>query len=295
MTVSAPLPVIVNRSGGTASAKGDALGDAIERAFADAGQSITLELVEGKDIVAAVERHQGAPRLVVGGGDGPLGRAAGILAASRSELAVLPLGTRNHFARQLGIPLELAKAAKLAEQGSATAVDLGEAGGRAFVNNASVGAYVELVREREKSALPKLPASIVAGWRVLRKLRPQSFDLVIDDQPQRLRSAMLFIGNNLYEVLEGRPNERGALDDGVLSLFALAPLTRGGVARAAMRVALGRPDGARDFALVTTAREICIAGHGETDIALDGERVRLSLPLVLKVRPRALKVVAPGA
>ena len=50
MTASAPLPVIVNRSGGTASAKGDALGDAIEQAFADAGQSITLELVEGKDI-----------------------------------------------------------------------------------------------------------------------------------------------------------------------------------------------------------------------------------------------------
>lgn len=295
MAVGTPLPIIVNRSGGTASAKGDALGDAIEQAFADAGQSIALELVEGKDIAAAVERHRGAPRLVVGGGDGTLGSAAGILAASGSELAVLPLGTRNHFARQLGIPLDLAEAAKLAAQGRATAVDLGEAGDRTFINNASLGAYAQLVRERERSALSKLPASIVAGWRVLRKLRPQSFDLEIDGKPQRLRSAMLFIGNNLYEVLEGRPNERAALDDGVLSLFALAPLTRGGVVRAAMRVMLGRPDRARDFALVTTAREIRIEGLGETEIALDGERLRLPLSLVLKARPRSLKVVAPDA
>ena len=104
---------------------------------------------------------------------------------------------------------------------------------------------------------------------------------------------MLFIGNNLYEVLEGRPNERAALDDGVLSLFALAPLTRGGVVRAAMHVMLGRSDRARDFALVTTARKIRLKGRGETDIALDGERMLLPLPLVLEVRPRALKVVAP--
>ena len=293
MTPDAPLPVIVNRSGGTASAKGGALSDAIEQAFADVHQPIALELVEGRDVAAAVERHKGAPRIAVGGGDGTLGSAAGVLAASASELAVLPLGTRNHFARQLGIPLDLAQAAELAARGRGSAVDLGDAAGRPFINNASLGAYVELVREREKSALPKLPASVVAGWRVLRKLRPQSFDLEIDGRPQGLRSAMLFIGNNLYEVLEGRPNERAALDDGVLSLFALAPLTRGGVVRAAMHVMLGRPDRARDFALLTTAHEIRLKGHGETDIALDGERMRLPLPLVLEVRPRALKVVAP--
>lgn len=295
MNDDAPLPVIVNRSGGTASAKGDALGDAIEGAFADAGRSIALELVEGEDVAAAVKRHQGAVRVAVGGGDGTLGSAAGILAASASELAILPLGTRNHFAHQLGVPLDLAKAAKLAAHGRAVRVDLGEAAGRPFINNASLGAYAQLVREREKSALPKLPASAVAGWRVLRKLRPQSFDLEVDGRAECLRSAMLFIGNNFYEVLEGRPHERAALDDGVLSLFALAPLTRGGVVRAAMRVMLGRPDRGRDFALATTAREICVEGHGETEIALDGERVRLPLPLILKVRPRALKVVAPDA
>ena len=295
MNVAAPLPVIVNRSGGSATAKGDALSDTIERAFAAAGQSITLELVEGNDVAAAIERHIGAKRVAVGGGDGTLGSAAGILAASESELAVLPLGTRNHFARQLGIPLGFAEAAKLAAQGRAISVDLGEAAGRTFVNNGSLGAYVELVREREKSFLPKLPASLVAGWRVLRKLRPQSFDLEVDGRPQRLRTAMLFIGNNLYEVLEGRPNQRAALDDGVLSLFALAPLTRGGVVRAAMRVMLGRPDRARDFALVTTAHQIRIDGQGETEIALDGERIRLPFPLGIKVRPRVLKVVAPDA
>jgi diacylglycerol kinase family enzyme len=216
------------------------------------------------------------------------------LAGSGSELAVLPLGTRNHFARQLGLTADLSEAAKLAAQGHAVAIDLGQAAGQTFINNASLGAYVELVRERDRVSLPKLPASVIAGWRVLRKLRPRSFGLEIDGRQQCLRSAMLFIGNNLYEVLEGRPGKRGSLDDGVLSLFALAPLTRGGVVRSAVRVMVGRPDPARDFALVTTAKALRIDGAGETEIALDGELIRLPLPLELAIRPGALRVVVPS-
>jgi diacylglycerol kinase family enzyme len=291
----APLPVIVNCDGGTARAKGDALRDEIEQAFSAADRAITLMLVEGKDVASAVERHRASARIVVGGGDGTIGQAAGVLAGSDAELALLPLGTRNHLARQLGVPLELADAAKLAASGNATAMDLGSAGDRTFVNNASLGAYVHLVRLREASSLPKWLASIIAGWRVLRNLRPSRFDLDLDGEPRTTSTAMLFIGNNVYEVSQGKPGTRAALDGGVLSVVALAPMTRGELVLAAMRVALGRPDMARDFAVQTTARKVVIRGEGTTAMALDGEWAHMPLPLTIHIRPGALQVVAPDA
>lgn len=287
------MPVIVNRSGGTASARGAGLEDELKHAFAEAGRAIELELVDGSDVAAAIQRHAHAPRIVVGGGDGTIGHAAGIVAHTGAELAVLPLGTRNHFARQLSIPLDITDAVRVAAKDAGIAIDLGDAGGRTFINNASFGAYVDLVRERENSSLPKWLASIVAGWRVLRRLRPRDFDLHIDGVNRPVRTTMLFVGNNVYEVESGRPTERQALDDGLLSVFAIAPLKRGAVLRAALRVALRRPDLQHDFALVTTAREVVLQGSGLQGVALDGERLQLPRPLTLAVRPRALRVVVP--
>ena len=290
-----PLPVIVNRSGGTARREGDGLRDTLQAAFAGAGRPILLELVEGKEIDAALDRHKGAPRVAVGGGDGTLGNAAGKLAAWGTEFAVLPLGTRNHFARQLDIPLDLEGAARVAAQGRVEAVDIGAAGDRTFLNNASLGAYVDLVEAREDSALPKAIGSVAAGLRVLRNLRPRGYDLSLDGRATPTRTVQLFIGNNRYEVSEGHAGERPSLQDGMLSVFATAPLSRLGLVRTAFRVALGKPDMKQDFALDETAREVVIAGSGEIGIAVDGETTCLPLPLTLRIRPRALKVVVPSA
>src|SRR4051794_33804537 len=108
---AAPLPVIVNRGGGTAATLGPKLSGTLHEAFAAAGLTIELELAEGEQCDAALKRVAGAPVVVVGGGDGTIGHAAGPLAASGSALGILPLGTRNHLARQLGIPAALPDAA----------------------------------------------------------------------------------------------------------------------------------------------------------------------------------------
>jgi diacylglycerol kinase family enzyme len=289
-----PLPVIVNVAGGTASRAGDDLASQIEAAFAAAGQSISLELVDGEGLAATVERYAGEPRVVVGGGDGTLATAAAALAKADGELAILPLGTRNHFACQLGIPTDLEEAAKLAASGTAQQVDLGEAGDRVFINNLSVGAYVDLVRAREASPLPKLLATVPATWRTLRKLRSRRFDLTIDGERGPIKTPLLFVGNNRYEVGEGRPGDRACLDDGLLSVFAVAPLPRSALIAAAMRTLVGRARMHRDFALDRTASEVRIDGTAPSvEIALDGERVRFELPLDVRIRPRALRVVTP--
>jgi diacylglycerol kinase family enzyme len=291
---AAPLPVIVNAAGGSASRAGDSLRESIQTAFAAAGQSIALELVHGEDLPAALDGHNAGQRVAVGGGDGTL--AAGAAAALRngSELAILPLGTRNHFARQLGIPLEIEEAVRLAATGTARRIDIGEAGDRVFINNLSAGAYVELVREREASRLPKLLATIPATWHTLRKLRSRRFELTIDGELHPVRTPLLFVGNNRYQVEEGRPAERATLNDGMLSIYAVAPLSRAALVAAALRTLAGKARMRRDFCLDAEAREVRIEGPGNAiEVALDGERVRFDLPLTIRIRPRVLAVVAP--
>jgi len=289
-----PLPVIVNRSGGTARRAGEGLASNLEQAFAAAGRAIVLELVDGEAVDAALRRHAAEPRLVVGGGDGTVASAAHVVAARGGELAVLPLGTRNHFARQLGIPLDLAEAAALAASGTARPVDLGDADGRTFVNNASAGAYVDLVHERERSRLLRALAPAYGAARALARLRSRRFALTIDGERRTIATPLLFVGNNRYQVPDGNPAERVSLTGGELSVFAVAPLGRLSLLMAAVRILAGRPRMHRDFALQCPAREIAIEGDGEIDITFDGEACRLPLPLTLRIRPRALLVVQPA-
>lgn len=160
----APLPVLINRAGGTAAALGERLEPTIRAAFAASGREIDLHLVDGEDMAEAIHNCSHAGIIAVGGGDGTLGGAAQLLAGTRTALAVLPLGTRNHLARALGIPMDLEEAARVAVIGGRRRMDLGRAGKRIFINNASIGLYPRLVRERDKRALPKWLGTIPAAW-----------------------------------------------------------------------------------------------------------------------------------
>jgi diacylglycerol kinase family enzyme len=285
--------VLINRSGGTAAALGDSLGETVEKAFADAGRDITLELVEGGDMAAAVKRYLGAPRIAIGGGDGTLGCAAAVLANSPSALALLPLGTRNHLARQLGIPLDLAEAAKVAVDGQRRRIDLGSAGDRVFINNASFGIYTRFVRQRDRLSGPKWLGSIPATWHVLRHMRAQQFPLRIDGEERAIETPLLFVGNNEYSIEPGHLGERETLTDGQLSIFAVAARRPHQLLGFALRalVGLARPE--RDFAECASAGEVVIEGQGWIEGAFDGELEWLALPLTLRSLPNALGVVTP--
>ena len=287
------LPVLINRTGGAASALGDSLGVAVEAAFTAAGQEIALELVEGSEMAQAVAGHRGKPRVVIGGGDGTLGMAAAVFANSPTALAILPLGTRNHLARQLGIPLDLAEAAAVAVGGQRRRIDLGTAGERMFVNNASFGIYTRFVRQRDRRGGPKWLGAIPATWHVLRHMRAQYFTLRIDGQRLAITSPLLFVGNNEYSIKPGHVGERESLQDGELSLFAVTarpPLRLLAFALRAL-VGLARPE--RDFAECANAAEVVIEGDGWIEGAFDGELEWLRLPLTLRSLPSALGVVTP--
>ncbi|NCP12200.1 MAG: diacylglycerol kinase family lipid kinase [Sphingomonadales bacterium] len=294
--MSAALPVIVNASGGTASSLGDALAPKIEAAFANVGLAIDIHLVKGEELLDTVRKYADAPIVAVGGGDGSLGGAAGILAEAGSTMAILPLGTRNHLAKQLGLPEELGDVARLIASGSTARIDIAHVGKRTFVNNASIGTYPQLVRTRDHSNLPKWLATIPAAWFVLRRHDHQQLTLAWQGETRDIVTPMLFIGNNRYELDGEHIGKRTCITDGGLSIYAVARRGRMALIAFAIRALFGRADAQRDFdALVDTPALIVAGNGGSVDVALDGEVERMKLPLEFTIAPRGLSVVAaPG-
>lgn len=293
--MSQTLPVIVNASGGAAARAGDKLEGQLTDAFGKAGIAIDLILVPADQIAATLAKTlRTHTRLAVGGGDGTIGSVALTIAAAGATLGVLPLGTRNHLARQLAVGPELDKAVAAIATGHIREIDIGRIGERSFVNNISIGLYPELVKLRDDAPLPKAIASIPAAWTALKRVRHHRLRVTIDGAAETIRTPMLFVGNNIYSLERGSLGQRESLEDGKLGVYALAAKTRLGLIGFAFGALRGRVDYARDFAQLTACRVMEVDAHaGSLDVALDGERVRLRTPIKIDVMPRALKVFAP--
>src|SRR5690242_13341436 len=145
------LPIVLNQAAGPGHA--NQVVQELEALFAPHGlQAHVLAASEGVGLVErAREAVRGGPPIVVAaGGDGTVNALASLLRGKPTALGILPLGTLNHFARDLGIPLELKDAAAVIAGGRTIDVDVGEVNGRTFVNNASLGLYPAIVQERRR-------------------------------------------------------------------------------------------------------------------------------------------------
>lgn len=294
-----PFPVVVNRGGGAASRAGDTLVDQIESAFKAAGLSADVHVVDGNALTDTIERlaitHDA---IAIGGGDGTQGCAAAILARAGTAHAILPLGTRNNLARQLGIPLDLEGSVQVIAAGHTRAIDLSEVNGQSFVNNASIGIYPKLVKFREagrRRGLPKWLANVPAAVRVLRNLGHRRYRLVLDNAAQPVVTPLLFIGNNVYSLDSGKVGSRDAMDDGKMSVFAVAKNTRWGLIGFAIRTLRGKSDPARDFAAIGTCETLTVSTkrRRRISVALDGEVHKMVTPLNFTIRLGVLSVFVP--
>ena len=293
-----PFAVVVNRGGGAASRAGDALVDQIEAAFKSAGLTADVHAVDGPELRATISRLAKSGAVAIGGGDGTQGTAAAILSKAGATHAILPLGTRNNLARELGIPLDLEGAAKVIAAGKTKPIDLVSVNGKTFVNNASIGIYPKLVQlreaERERSGVPKWVANIPAAVGVLRNLRHHRYRLTLDGATEPIVTPLLFIGNNVYSLDPGKLGTRDALDDGKMSVFAVAKNTRWGLVGFALRTMRGKGDPNKDFATLGTCKQLTVMGRRRIRIALDGEVMQMTSPLDFKIMAGALNVFVPG-
>ncbi|OYW45059.1 MAG: hypothetical protein B7Z36_05440 [Novosphingobium sp. 12-63-9] len=293
------LTVLVNRQGGAASAAGDALPESIVAGFATAGTTADVRMLDGQEMAKAIKQaaRQNA-RIVVAGGDGTIACAAQAMAGTDTELAVLPLGTLNHFARDLAIPTDLAQAAALAANGTARGVDVAEVSGHRFINNASIGIYPVMVEWRDsirhRHGVPKWLASIPAAWEALAHMRSKRLRIDRGKGDEALVTPLLFIGNNRYSLDPWTLGSRPSLTDGKMSVYAVARSRRLSLIWFGLRALVGKVDRMRDFEALGEMAALDVRGSGaRIEIALDGEVRHLPSPLEFRILPGALRVVAP--
>ncbi len=288
--------VIVNA--GSGNGNDEALIHHVRGLFESAGLPAEVGLARGGTEIAAKIADaiaQGADVIVAGGGDGTVSAVAAALAGGDIALGILPLGTLNHFAKDLGLPLDLEAAVREIAAGRRTRVDVGEVNGRVFVNNSSLGLYPEIVRERERQRkrigrgrwLALLWATITA----LRRFPFLSVCLSVQGREHRRRTPFVFIGNNEYRIEGFALGERESLTGGRLSLYATQRPGRLRLVQLALRALAGRLKQARDFDALLATEIVVESRHHHLLVATDGEITVMKPPLRYRIRPASLTVV----
>lgn len=297
------LAVILNAGGGAVLAQDPR--PALEAAFARHGIEAELHLVPGDALVETARnllRQSGPGRrfdaVVAGGGDGTIGAVAGVLAGSGVAFGVLPLGTLNHFAKDLGLPQEIEGAVAVIANRATRMVDVAEVNGRIFVNNSSIGLYAAMVadrdRQRRRAGWGKWPAMALAAARVLLRYPMRRLRVRTEAWERRYRTPLLFIGNNAYEVSLPRPGTRAKLDDGRLCLFVVRDARPWGLLRVAVRALAGRLKAERDFESHAVTQVEIGSASAWMRVSVDGEVVPMRPPLRYAIRPGALRVFTPA-
>jgi YegS/Rv2252/BmrU family lipid kinase len=294
----APITILLNRGGGAVAADRQ-IGAKIDDAFKAAGLEVEVESVEGGgcEVRCRAIAERGDQLLVVGGGDGTISAAASALIGTETSLGILPLGTLNHFARDLGIPTELAEAARLIARRPERRVDVAEMNDRIFINNSAIGLYPLMVVDRDaqqrRLGRSKRLAMIVASIRTLARFRHQRLTLTVNDEKERVDTPLLFVGNNDYRIDIGAPGQRESIDDGRLSVFVMRKKTRRSFIAATLRALFNRarPD---DMVQIENVQRLRVSSHRSSlAVSLDGEVAHAKPPLDYKIRKKALRVIAP--
>jgi diacylglycerol kinase family enzyme len=275
-------------------------------AFAKRGLEATLIVPRsGSDLIDGVRREiGGASVAVAAGGDGTVNAVAGAVLGTPVRLGVIPLGTRNHFAKDLGLPVEIDSAVETIAGGRVSAIDAGEVNGRVFVNNSSLGLYPSLVQAREAYRArghSKSIALVLASRLVLKTQHRVAVRVEAEGGATIWRTPFLFVGNNAYDVSGLRIAGRSRLDAGHLVAYLAPRIHVRDVPAALVKEWIGRlfrKDGTSSEAFQTiVAPEFWIETHHRRplDVTVDGEVIRLSQPLHYRSRPHALHVLVPGS
>ena len=243
---------------------------------AAAPEGVVVRALEEGDDLARLAREADADVLGMAGGDGSLGTVAGVAVERDVPFVCVPYGTRNHFAKDVGLDASDPIAALAAfRSGVERRVDVGRLGERVFLNNVSLGLYARLVHRRERRrrrdmAFARLRALALS---VLDHRWTERF--VVDGTP--VRASVVLVANNEYALELLTVGARERLDEGLLHVY---------VARGLRRLRWSE----------TSAAEVTVETRRPTaHIAVDGEPVLVRSPVRLRVEPRALRLLVPAA
>lgn len=254
--------LVVNLGSGKASPTADELVEAAS------GLGIDAHVMQPGEDAADAARHADAQALGIAGGDGSLAAVAAVAVERDLRFVCVPFGTRNHFARDLGLDRDDPLAALDAYRGHERRIDVGWANDRLFLNNVSLGVYAQLVHQREHHRRRRQALARVRAWLALATHR-EPLGISVDGAPVDAR--LVLVGNNAYVLELPTIGARARLDAGILALYVV----QGGV------------DERHGQRFVVDARA------GRITAAVDGEPEVLATPIEFRVQPRALRLLVP--
>lgn len=236
--------------------------------------------------------------VVAAGGDGTQSAVAGALAGSNAMMGVLPGGTFNYFARDLGVGETMEDAIETLRNGVAKQVDVGQIENLIFLNNVSLGVYPHILKTRESVYRRWGRSRIAAYWSVviaLRRLRhPMNLTARVDGESKSYSTALAFVARSAYQLESFGLEGADAIRDGnfaVLIAKARKPIP---LLRSALRLTVGLSAKDSDFDLIITDEINIETYKSQQLIAHDGEKTRLASPFHLKVWHDALTVLVPA-
>ena len=290
---------VFNRDGGTFKTTDmEAFAARSVEIFTAAGHEIETRVVDGRSLIAELERAaESTDVLLAGGGDGTVSAAAAIAYRRGIPLAVIPAGTMNLFARSLGIPLKLDEALAALATGDVKQVDIATANGRPFIHQLSAGIHAKMVKLRQslpyRSRIGKMMASTRAALGAILNPPIFSIDVLARGRLERRSIAGLAVSNNPLD--EGHLPLADRLDRGVLGIYLVPPLTLPVMFRLAWGLLRGRFRSLPEV-IDREVREATIFFPRKKSGSLaviDGELVTLSDRLDLKIHPGGLSVIVP--
>ncbi|MDQ3749327.1 MAG: diacylglycerol kinase family lipid kinase [Acidobacteriota bacterium] len=293
------IAVIINAGSG-ADSDTDELKQRLLEAFNANGIEVKITIAEsGEEIVEmAKQAAQGDYKIIVaGGGDGTVSAVAAEIIGTSKTLGVLPLGTLNHFSKDLNISAEPEEAVRVIAENHIEEIDAAEVNGQIFINNSSIGLYPQIVRRREKQqqrlGRGKWSAAFWAAIAVLRRYPFLKIKLTIDGKEFTRKTPFVFIGNNEYEMDSFNIGGRKCLDAGNLSVYVLHRTGRMGLVRLVLRSIFGRLRQAKDFETFCTDEITIETRRKKLLVAFDGEAKYMETPLRYRIYPNALRVIVP--
>jgi YegS/Rv2252/BmrU family lipid kinase len=290
--------VVLNPMAGSCTA--DDVRQALDRHM---GEQVHADIFEttghdDEDIVATVraELSQGPLMVVAAGGDGTISEVAEALIGTDTPLGIIPVGTANIFARELGIPLDLDGACALLERpDSTTSVDAMKVGEKYFVLQIGIGIDSLMIRDTDRQAKRRFGRAAYM-WTAFTRLighQPVRFSIVADGQRSRPRASQVLIANG--GVLGAPPFTWGPHirpDDGKIDVCIVSARTALDYLGLIWHTLLGQQRRDRNVRYLTATRSIAISADQPLPIQADGEIIG-ETPLQIKVVPDALKVIVP--
>lgn len=268
----------------------------IKLAFGEAANRlIFLKISLGRDQLSERIKEYKVHQLVAAGGDGTVNLVANLCVEHGLPLGVLPVGTLNHFAKDLGLPIDLRQAADVIAEGATTRVDYCSVNDHVFVNNSSIGLYPLTVLKRQtlEKRLGKWPAALFATFQSVAELKTTRLRVTYTGHNYSFKTPLLFVGNNSYHLEDIGLTNRSSLKEGTLYLYIVRANKLSGIIRVAIYTVLGKRLKSHDF-LAHVKHDLLVASAKKTlHVAVDGEVLILDAPLRYKVMPAGLTVCTP--